>query len=279
MSSRLLSLLIWALVAASALAWGLKLLVRPAAVPAHATTARATAPVSGPIERLFGQPVAAPPPEALPAAPASDRFKLLGVVAARPGGAAGWALISVDGLPPRAVALGREVEPGLRLLSVTHRRVELGAASGGPPMVLELPPLAEAARGQLADASAMPAAPRPVATTHGAAVAAPAAAPAAALTAPAQGTTPTLAAGPTAGFRGMPPATPPRTSIPSPTTMQAAQQLAQQAAAHAAQVAQQAAQQAAGQAPAMPLPTETSEQGATPPETRSPTSRSVPPLR
>ncbi len=152
MSSRLTSLLIWAAVAASVVYWALQLGVRATPVPAGAQVANAAPPPAGSLARLLGAvPVQAVAQEA--AAPADARFRLVGVVAPRPGGSGGLALISIDGKPARAVSVGREVEPGLRLLTVSHRQAELGAA-GAPGMVLALPPLAEANRGRPGDGTA-----------------------------------------------------------------------------------------------------------------------------
>jgi hypothetical protein len=44
--------------------------------------------------------------------------------------------------------VGREVEPGLRLLAVTQRQADLGAATGAASLTLVLPMLAEANRGR-----------------------------------------------------------------------------------------------------------------------------------
>jgi general secretion pathway protein C len=151
MSSRLTSLLIWAAVAASVVYWALQLSVRATPVPGGAQVANAAPPPAGNLARLLGAvPVQAVVQEA--AVPTDARFRLLGVVAPRPGGSGGLALISIDGKPARAVSVGREVEPGLRLLTVNHRQAELGAARGTPGMVLALPPLAEANRGRPGEA-------------------------------------------------------------------------------------------------------------------------------
>ena len=151
MSSRLLSLLIWAAVAAAAVYWGLRLWVRPLPVPAQAVVAVSQLPASGDLTRLLG---AAPPQPAPnePVAVADSRFRLLGVVAPRAGQASGLALVSVDGKPARAVAVGRELEPGLRLLTVSQRQADFGATRGAPTLSLSLPMLAEAARGRPGDA-------------------------------------------------------------------------------------------------------------------------------
>jgi general secretion pathway protein C len=149
MSSRLLSFVIWLAVAASAAFWGLRLTARPGALPAHASVATLSLPQGGDLTRLFGAPPAPVVTEAA-AVPADSRFKLLGVVAPAKGQHAGLALIAVDGKTPRAVAVGGRVDGELLLRSISHRRVELGASdAASPSVVLELPPLAEAARGLL----------------------------------------------------------------------------------------------------------------------------------
>ena len=159
MSSRLLSLLIWALVAASAAYWGLRLFIRPQPVPGGAVVASAQAPVSGDLGRLLGTPPAMPVVEAAVLA-AESRFRLLGVVAPRAGQFNGLALVSGDGKPARAVAVGREIEPGLRLLAVSQREADFGQTRGAPAFKLALPLLAEANRGKPGDpaAAALPAA-------------------------------------------------------------------------------------------------------------------------
>jgi general secretion pathway protein C len=63
------------------------------------------------------------------AAPASSRFRLIGLVS-QPG-QRGAALISVDGQPPRPITIGSVVEGELVLLSVGRRVARLGSARGG----------------------------------------------------------------------------------------------------------------------------------------------------
>jgi len=161
MGARLTSLLIWAVVAATAVAWGLRLSARPLAVPGHASTAGPAPAAGADLSRLLGN--APPEPVAVEATvPADARFKLLGVVAPREGQVgSGLALISVDGRPARAVAVGHELEPGLTVRRVDHRRVELGRGDGGASVALELPALAEASRGRPADGGAVPVQPVP----------------------------------------------------------------------------------------------------------------------
>jgi len=147
MSARLMTLLIWAAVLAGAVAWGLPLFTRSTPVPPGASLAAPAPPAGASLVRLLGQPPARPLDEA-PVVLADSRFRLLGVVAPRTGHSTGLALISVDGKPARAFGVGRELEPGLRLLTVRHRQVELGTAGAAPQVTLSLPPLAEAQRGR-----------------------------------------------------------------------------------------------------------------------------------
>ncbi len=150
MTSRLLSLLIWAAVAAAAVYWGLRLFVRALPVPAQAVVASAALPAGADLTRLLGAPPLQPPREAALLV-ADSRFRLLGVVAPRAGQASGLALVSVDGKPARALAVGRELEPGLRLLTVSQRQAAFGVTRGAPTLTLSLPMLAEAARGRPGD--------------------------------------------------------------------------------------------------------------------------------
>lgn len=189
MTARLMTLLIWAAVAASAVYWGLRLFTPATAVPAGAVVADAPAPAAGNLERLLGVPPAqaAPADDEDAALPADSRFRLVGVVAPRGASGAGLALISVDGKPARTVAVGRELEPGVRLLAVGHRQAELGAGRGAPSMTLALPALAEAQRGRPGEATApvqppgAGAAPMPAFARPGAPFVAPGGVPAAAM--------------------------------------------------------------------------------------------------
>lgn len=149
MSARLLSFVIWAAVAASAVFWGLRLAVSPPRTPAHAVTTSESSP-RGDLTRLFG---AATVPASGPAAvepSLASRFKLIGVVAPRPPGAKGGvALISVDGKPARPFRAGAAVDGDLLLASVRSRGASLSPRSGAGTVELELPPLPAAATGTL----------------------------------------------------------------------------------------------------------------------------------
>lgn len=147
MSARIAALLLWAVVLATAVAWGLPLFTQPQPVPPSAALAGTPPPSGMALGRLLGE-APAEPVAVQAEVPASSRFQLVGVVAPRSGAPAGLALIAVDGKPPRAWGVGRELEPGLRVLRVAHREVDLGAGGSAPAMTLRLPPLADAQRGR-----------------------------------------------------------------------------------------------------------------------------------
>jgi general secretion pathway protein C len=167
----MLTLLVWALLAASVAYWGLRLFTRPLPVPAQAVAVAEGAPPVADLSRLLGrtgQPAAA---EAAAEPPPDARFRLLGVVAPKSGLAAqqheGVALIAIDGAPPRAVRVGAAVEGDFRLLSVDARSAALGRG-GVVAVKLQLEAPAPAATGTPATmASPMPPnAPPPVMSTE-----------------------------------------------------------------------------------------------------------------
>lgn len=131
--------LLWALVAGSAVFWGLRMSARSGAAPQAPAVTRAPAaadPVA--VARLLGASPAAA--TAAPAAPAlASRLMLVGVVA----GAAsqkGVALISVDGRPAKPFRVGAAIEEGVVLQSVQGRRAVLAQSGDGQSVLtLELP--------------------------------------------------------------------------------------------------------------------------------------------
>jgi general secretion pathway protein C len=165
MLARWTTLVVWALAAACALFWGLKLAARPAPVPAQAQVASAGPGVRGDLTRLLGaDPLAL---QAVVAEPAADaRFSLLGVVTPRSPRAAreGVALIAVDGKPARAYRVGAAVGDGHVLSAVSARGATLGPQGGGADVTLSVPPPPTAATGTLPVAGASSGAepPRPV---------------------------------------------------------------------------------------------------------------------
>lgn len=161
MSVRWLTFVLWAALAASGVAWALKLFVTPMPVPREARVADAGAALRGDVTRVLG--VDAPPPAAEAAAsePVADaRFQLVGVVAPRSRHPVreGVALIAVDGKPARAYRVGAPVDEGTVLKAVRARGADLGPREGAPTIALEVPPLPPAATGTLpAATSAAPA--------------------------------------------------------------------------------------------------------------------------
>ena len=134
---RLGTLAIWALAAASAAYWGLRLTARPPGMPAPTA---APAPVAADVQamaRLLGAVTAQTPQAA--AAPFSSRFALVGVLAGQQGGS-GAALIAVDGKPAKPYRVGATVDAGLVLQSLGPRQARLGAGQEGVTTVtLEMP--------------------------------------------------------------------------------------------------------------------------------------------
>lgn len=164
----------WAVVAASLAFWGLRMFVRPAPVPPHATPVSAAQTARGDIVRLFADPQSASPVAAQPAL--ASRFKLIGVMAPKAGeragaAGAGVALIAIDDKPARAFSVGARLDADLVLQTVSLRSAAIGPAQGAPAVVLELPPLPAPATGTLSAAqadtagtSAGPSAPMPAMT-------------------------------------------------------------------------------------------------------------------
>lgn len=151
MFAKLGAFVVWALAAASAVFWALRLGSSPLPVPPHAGTvvAQSSGSAASVLRLLGGGPrpsgPAAPAPSAL-----SSRFKLLGLMAPAPGSAGpGVALIAVDGKTPRAYTVGSAVDGELVLLSLGHRSAALGPRDGPAALTLELPPLPAAQTGTL----------------------------------------------------------------------------------------------------------------------------------
>jgi general secretion pathway protein C len=167
MLARLAAFIVWALVAACAVYWSLKLLVRAPAAPAYSTAIAGTAAARGDLTRLLGAaPVASAATVA--AAPAvASRFKLHGVMAPKGSPTAtvaslqGVALISVDGKAPRAYAVGARVDSNLVLQSVSLRSAAIGPADGAALVKIDVPALPAPATGKLAAGLVAPVPPFP----------------------------------------------------------------------------------------------------------------------
>jgi general secretion pathway protein C len=142
---------VWALVAGSALFWGLRVFVQAPAAPPDTLVAQPGGDVRGDLTRLFGADAPPPVVEAVAAPVPDTRFTLVGVVSPRNAGAAreGVALIAIDGNPAKAYRVGMVVDGNTVLQTVHARGAQLGAR-GGPALVsLELPPLPPPATGTL----------------------------------------------------------------------------------------------------------------------------------
>ncbi len=133
---RVMTLVLWAVAAASLAGWGLRLGggLKPGQVAPVAMTAEvAVDPAS--VARLLG---AAEPSAAALVPAAASRFVLLGVVAGRSN--TGAALIAVDGKPGRAFRVGSKIDEGVMLQAVEPRRARLGsAADAATTLTLEMP--------------------------------------------------------------------------------------------------------------------------------------------
>ena len=138
-SLRGLTLVVWALAAASVAYWGLRLLARPGALASVPLAMSAPfTPDPAIVARLLG----ATPAQAVPQASLASRFALSGVVAGAPGG--GAALIAVDGKPARPFRVGSLVEEGLVLQSASARQATLGETRNSPVLVtLDMPSLSK----------------------------------------------------------------------------------------------------------------------------------------
>ena len=161
MSARWSSLVVWALAAAGALFWGLKLFVPAPPLPPRTQVAAGAAAPHGDLTRLLG---ADPPPAAVAAEPAPDaRFQLVGVVSPRPNQAPreGLALIAVDGRPAKVFRVGAVVDGQNVLQAVGLRNATLGPRDGAALVALNIAPPPPAATGALPPV-VIPTSPQPV---------------------------------------------------------------------------------------------------------------------
>jgi len=137
MWARWSTFLVWALVAASAVFWGLKLAASPLSAPPQTVLAQATPGAGG------------------------DWSPLIGVVAPRAAAARsqGVALIAVDGKPPRAYRVGAVIDGEHVLQAVQARAVAIGPRQGPATIALQLAPLPPPATGVPAAAGVNPGGP------------------------------------------------------------------------------------------------------------------------
>ncbi len=151
MLARLCGFLVWALVAASVVFWGLRLFVKGPAAPAQTLPVAQSMVARGDLTRLFGAAPAAVAVAPAPEPGLASRFRLFGVMAPKAGQPAppnhGLALIAVDGKPARPYAVGAAVDADLVVQSVSLRSAALGPRRGEAAVTLELAPPAPAATG------------------------------------------------------------------------------------------------------------------------------------
>lgn len=142
MASRLLTFLVWALVAGSGLSWGFKLFVRPSGLPEQARAVSPVTPQAGGFVRVMGRVEEAP----VAAVPVDSRFHLLGIVAPKGAGHEDQAvaLISVGSDPARPWRPGAVIDGNMTLLSVNQRAAQLGPKGGPVTAELVLPDPSEA---------------------------------------------------------------------------------------------------------------------------------------
>ena len=155
MSSRWTGFFVWALVAASAAFWSLKIFAATRPVPPGAQAPQAIT-ANGPMERLFGA-VVVPTSATAAAPPESSRFQLVGVIAP-PSGVAqgGYAIVSMDNSPARTWRVGASLDGNTALLAVSKRGAEFGPAGGPTAFSLQLPEPTAAETGSLPAAVSQP---------------------------------------------------------------------------------------------------------------------------
>ncbi len=126
------------LAAASAVYWVLGVAgVAGQRTPVTSTPIEPAAPDAKDLARALGGALA---PQAKPAEAISTQYQLLGVVAGPVG--KGYALLAVDGAPPKTYAVGAALGDGQVLQSVSARGAKIGSTLQGDAAVeLALPKL------------------------------------------------------------------------------------------------------------------------------------------
>lgn len=148
---RWVSMCVWAVVAASAVFWGLRLFTKGTSVPAQTQVADLSGAAKGDLGRVLGVD-AAPAQAAAEPVPAADaRFNLVGVVSPRgtANSTGGVALIAVDGKTPKAFKVGAVVDGSTVLQSINARGAALGPRGGPTLVALNIPPPQPPATGQM----------------------------------------------------------------------------------------------------------------------------------
>lgn len=142
---RLVTVIVWSAVLASAALWGWRVLAKPVAPPAHVLGLDKTPFQAADLTHLLGAPPAAQAAEVAAEPEAATRFRLSGVAAARARSATGTstgpgvAVLAFDGRPPRAYQVGDKVGAGYVLQAVGQRSATLAAADGASAFTLNMP--------------------------------------------------------------------------------------------------------------------------------------------
>jgi len=132
---RTTTLLVWAALAFSAVAWGSRW---SNGLGADALSSVTAPTVSAPDGRAAARSLGAQAPAAVVAPALASRLQLLGVMTGGPD--QGVALIAIDGKPPQRYRVGAPVTEGLLLQSVHARNVILAASlDGTSALTLDLP--------------------------------------------------------------------------------------------------------------------------------------------
>jgi general secretion pathway protein C len=158
MAPRITAFVIWALVAAAATFWGLRLGMASPTPPPHAVAEGNASLAGADFARLLGSGAVEQAPVEVMAVAESVRFRLAGVMAPKATQPAsyGVALIAVDGKPARAYRVGGRVDGEWVLQTVALRSASIGPPQGPPVVVLELPALPQPATGTLPPAEIPP---------------------------------------------------------------------------------------------------------------------------
>ena len=146
-NANLLAFMVWAAVAASAVYWGLKFVIRATPAPAHADASASKTPLPQDLTRLVDVDRPAKPVAAAVAMDERSRFQLVGVVVPHSAQVVGQgvALIAIDGRPARPYKVGAVVDGGFVLQAVHSNGALIGSRDGTVAVSLVLPDLQSSA--------------------------------------------------------------------------------------------------------------------------------------
>ena len=139
--ARVLAMIVWVAVGATAVFWGSHFVPSAHAPPARAAAAMPAPPLREDVTRLLGVEAPSNRVEATPAFADSSRFQLIGVIASPDAisDSQGVALIVIDGQPARAFRVGAMLTSDRVLQSVQMRGAWIGSRDDGISFLLSLP--------------------------------------------------------------------------------------------------------------------------------------------